>query len=942
MLEQEKIELFNRKLDELLQIPSAANALPSLATPPHLMQDAGAAASSTSHPPSPHLSHLPSIYGKTEEGSAGEGAGGEVQELLQTAFQLSHLSLPSEIQPNDPLRSRWAAQARHKAAKPFNPLRWVWIGAVVIALALLIIFRQPVLASVTQLFGYTYIPETGFVRLETVRVLKNPVIQEHDRRSLTVSKGLATPKWTEVWIEFSEAAQPLEKAWLELPSGTKLEMAGWEWYPDEPGTKGLHLYFPVAGDESNQFTLALAEGWRLPLQWIPASEAGLNSAEVFAPYPSPLPEATGTPETGGETDLTTEVSSITQSPIPACLEHEGLRICVRAATTTQEGTRVLLEAHVIQGEWIPGEYSGSGFAVPDPLVRPNTPITLTDDHGWVLNLNPDSAWTPTNQDDTGAYVQTIDFPALAPDAKTAVLTIPALTARVPIQASIQIDLGDSPSAGQSLDIDQTVTVLGQTIHFNRALLEGSGTDLFLHIYSDTVEVVDGKMITLMENTRPEGADISFGGGFDPQIRKFELTYNLLTPNSGLLTGRLILPITGAVILMPGPFQLAFQAPPPLEIVEQTPEVVDSANFTPEPAATALPMSDFQYSGRPLNPGEAVFAVVKGSATALYVTNPQNNAGSEWLVTLPGKVSQVAIHPDRGGLDYMTTADLDMGSLQYQQLYTLRFTESQPKLLISKLDSGIARISWSADRHYMAYTRLVQPPGENSQWQIWLLDLSCRETLDCQLRQLPIPSELQLFDLAWAPEGYRLALPGTSTLSPSGASDIYLLELSEQGDLTGISNLTSSEDKDDQSPQWLPDGSGLVFSCSYAGIPANEYDLCRNNLEPGVDQPLLHLPAKFMTFVLSPDGKSVVHAVYTTKSNPGKVQLFNLEDQSNRTLAEAYFDQYLSFSPDGGFLAYISAEGNTAGKKVMLINLASGEVTLAFAIGDEGVITWLGW
>ena len=287
-------------------------------------------------------------------GSGNGSAAGVLDEhdraALRSASVLAQVDFSSELKPNPALHERWRKAASAGSVRENRPaLRWAWALVALVVLALLVTFRQPVAAALGRLFGIAYIPGAGFVQVDAVRVLKNPVTQIVDGRSLTVLRGLSGERDTQLWLEYSDEARPGEDAWLEMPDGQRYDAFWWGWDPDEPGTRGVRLAFPLLPAEVTQVTLGLPEGWRIPLEWIPAAESSLQPANLTVELATPTPpEGDATPEAS-----TGETAAQACIDIPAA----ATRLCVQAAARTSQGLELMLEAQS-SGELKPGSIHG--------------------------------------------------------------------------------------------------------------------------------------------------------------------------------------------------------------------------------------------------------------------------------------------------------------------------------------------------------------------------------------------------------------------------------------------------------------------------------------------------------------------------------------------------------------------------------------------------------
>ena len=89
---------------------------------------------------------------------------------LQTAPLLMGMDLDANIAPQPELRVRWISHTRtlnsQRSNRSLFTTKWAWIVAILLVLALLIAFRQPVFAAVGRLFGYIYIQDSGFLPAE--------------------------------------------------------------------------------------------------------------------------------------------------------------------------------------------------------------------------------------------------------------------------------------------------------------------------------------------------------------------------------------------------------------------------------------------------------------------------------------------------------------------------------------------------------------------------------------------------------------------------------------------------------------------------------------------------------------------------------------------------------------------------------------------------------
>lgn len=826
-----------------------------------------------------------------------------------------------------------------KASSPivFPRKTWVVIGLALVILITAFIFHQPVLAAIGRLFGYGYLPEIGFVQLDTTRVLRNPVTQETEGSNLTVLYGLAEQDQTIVWLSFDDEAQPADGAWLETPTGERFNLLHWDWETSRTNPQGVRLEFPALAADISQVTLALPQGWRIPLKWIPAAQAGIPSAEINIPYP--------TAQANGASSSSIETSQ-------PCIQASELQVCLIAAQMDEQGAHVLLEAVSLGNQFTPGSLFG-GLVETNPLNH-DTKLQLSDDLGNSV-LYSESPLEST-QPEGDRLLQPLTFPVLSTDAKYWTLRVPAFRATTVFVEPLEltIDLGSDPQPGQVLSINQKLNILGQTVRFTQATLEGDGvTSLRVKLLSELQSENQDLVIAGLDLGKPEGIDDRYGSGFNSQGQVVVFS-ELIGPISGKKTGLLTFPIIGANIILPGPFEFVVAAPAmAVDSPVETPLVVDGSNFIPQPTPTPITLDSYQYSGRAIQAGDLLFTVVGESDTLLYAAHPSSDFAPELIATLPGQVYQFYIHPDRLGLDYLVGEKVSEDGFSFYrspQLFSVRFADSKPQQLFAfhrgsdQVKGTELLATWSNDGRLMVFssTGFFPKPGEATNKMGWF-DLTCRDTGNCQPEYLQLPPGLAINPFEFSLDDYKLLMQGSYINGMgSGAGDIFLINFNSQLQPEGIQNLTNSDQVDEESPQWLPDGSGFLSACSDDKTPNNEYNLCQHGVSIRQNETLLRLPFNMHQFKLSSDGKMLVDLIFVPDAikSQRNLRLFNLETRQTTTLmqkSDLYLDAQ-SFSPDSQYLGFVW-EG---GRKLSVIQLESGkEYNLSDRV-KTGAISWLSW
>jgi hypothetical protein len=792
---------------------------------------------------------------------------------------------------------------------------WIVIGLVLVALITVFIFRQPVLAAASRLFGYGYFPPVGFVQLDTAHILNNPVKQEHAGNSLTVVSGLATPDHTVLWLEYSDNAQPADGAWLETATGERIALSNWNWDPNQPNTKGIRLEFPPIPTGETQTILAFPEGWRLPLTWIPASQSALQSVSVVS---------------NTESSTTSTQSSTTPSEI--CDEQHDLNFCLLAATTTVENTSVLVEAQSSNPKITPGDsYQGLVWSTA------TDPVTLRDEQGVIYPM-------------TGQQGDTLIFPVISSGEQKVSLAVPGILATVAIpEQIIRVDMGENPQPDQVISLNADIQVLGTTVHFRKATFVGDGINsLRLTLIAEPVETKDGMTPLMLQMGKPERVDDLYGSGnLDGSKALF---VELIRPQ-GKISGVLELPIVEATVILSGPFEFTFSLPQMTLQPSPTPAVVNPDTFSPAPTSTPLALDTYWFNGVLPKTGDLLFTIVEGETTGLFTVNPTNPSKPQQIATLPGQVYQVYLHPDGLGIDYLAgeqKIDNDTSYYRGAQLFTLRFADPAPRLLFTFPTGGDSVIgteyvaNWSFDGKLMAYQyyNSQQKPGEPF-WKLGWMNMACRESGNCQGQEIQFPQGLDLYSPQFSLQGYNLMLEGSNSSSGSGASDIFLINFNQDGIPGNVVNLSNTDQIDERVPHWNPKTGQVVALCPADPSEAKK-EICFYDPISGKQQEgaiiNLYNPQDYQVF--SQGDRGIVENINPDAGGKGTFELLllNFDGTVEPVLTSSRWFDGFTLSEDGNFLAY-SVDG---GKKLTLITLQTGVSTAVYQSEVVGTISWMGW
>jgi len=838
----------------------------------------------------------------------------KAEAVLQVAVALHEMDFEAELAPRAELRTRWERQSQtlNPDQRPIRRLftaRIIWAAALILALALIVAFRQPVLATVSRLFGYIYIQDSGFLPADSTLVLQQPVMQEHNAGTATVSRGVSRPDGTSLYIEYSDTASPADGTFLEIAGGAQLALSYWEYSPNSPGSHGIKLGFPALPAGITQTTLVLPAGWHLPLAWIPAAQ-------------SQLPDVRAVPYVDA-----------TQQPAPVadlCVEKHGIKLCLQAATTGSEATSVLIDATATNpalgtSAWLQGLVWQSR----------TEPVTLRDEQG---NIYPLDIRRPPLDG-------TLFFPPLG-GTHTLTLTIPALYATVDISDQmITVDMGTDPQPGTIIPLDANIQVLGATVHFSKATFVGDGvSSLRLTLNADgPIQTVDGITPEALELGRPARVDDLYGGG---TLVDGKGLFVELIQGGRKITGVLDLPIVSATVIVQGPFTFTFNLSD-LPAITPTPLVADPGNFSPAPTPTPMSLDSYSYSGQTLQTGDLLYAVWNGSHSDLYRFNPANGIKPALFVTLPGRVFSIHLYADRAGMDYLAGQINSDMVVESTALYTLRFSDPRPRLLHTSPDGIITYPVWSFDGRLMAFAFQLPDPGEL--WpRVGWIDMNCRSSGECPVQVLDAPAEYKLGASAFSPQGYWLAMNGVDTTYAAG--EIYLLQFDNNAQPGQVQNITNTGGVFDGGPQWIA-GNKLAWNCTISDANDPNRDIphiCLQDISSGSASPQKIFTNNDFDFVfgLSSQGNYFWQNVFV-RIDPGSYQMWLHDRKGNSRMLSAApnFDggyERPAFSQDERFLAYFSASDydKSVPETLHIANTSTGQELAIF--DNINPVGWMGW
>ncbi|MBI1793173.1 MAG: hypothetical protein HYR70_03160 [Chloroflexi bacterium] len=265
----------------------------------------------------------------------------------------------------------------------------------------------------------------------------------------------------------------------------------------------------------------------------------------------------------------TPTPTLAPTKIPAATEPIGCKtirmiaICIQNVTRTDTETQVKLK-FVVESPMVTVEV-GTSFIGSD-LQNEFAPI-LSDGQGHSYSLIEAADNMLIQFDDVQrVYFQTLRFQPVSADAKKLTVSLPMVSVDTPSKAeTFQIDLGQNPQPGQTLALNVTATIGGQTFHFVKAEFGGDGVrSLPVTLYMELAKLPDDIFLMSPAFGDPEKG-IFFSEKFGtPNI----ITSDLVVPpgkTSGLtantyVSGVLNIVVNRITYWYRGPFEITRQLP----------------------------------------------------------------------------------------------------------------------------------------------------------------------------------------------------------------------------------------------------------------------------------------------------------------------------------------------------------------------------------------------
>jgi hypothetical protein len=582
----------------------------------------------------------------------------------------------------------------------------------------------------------------------------------------------------------------------------------------------------------------------------------------------------------------------------------------------------------------------------DGLVRQSEtePVRLRDEQGTIYPL--DNQRPPLNG--------TLIFPPLS-GAHALTLTVPGVLASVDIPDQvISVNVGFNPQPDTVIPLDVNIQVLGAIVHFSKATFVANGdSSLRLTLNADEpIQTVDGMTPFMLQLGRPDRVDDLYGNG---DFGGSKDIFVELIHGSSKITGVISIPIVSATVIVHGPFEFTFNLSNTPAII-QTPLVADPGGFTPAPTPTSMPLDSYAYSGRKLESGDLLYTVLDGDKTNVYAYTPGAGSQPSLAAILPGAVSQVYIHPDHQGMDYLAGIQVTRDRNTYidsVSLYTLNFGEPAPHLLYNFLpisENGIGTPgagNWSYDGRFVIFETPTTQPG-NQPWNFVWFDLSCRTAGNCESHEIVVPPGFSLSYPFFAPNDYRILFTGLDT-GIGGIPGIFLLDLNPlqpNNPVVKIPSQMAIADLAGYPAQWAPDGK--IFTGCWDGTSPETDFFCKIDPTTGVaahGEPISKNMGGYrlfaLTYSLSPSGDRLLYLVFPKMATDTSIPDLRFLDQDGHPgviVASSFSITNAIFSPSGQSIAYMIEDK----QRVEVYDILTGNHIIVFNGNVPSALSLIGW
>lgn len=214
----------------------------------------------------------------------------------------------------------------------------------------------------------------------------------------------------------------------------------------------------------------------------------------------------------------------------------------------------------------------------------------------------------------------------------------------------------------------------------------------------------------------------------------------------------------------------------------------------------------------------------------------------------GHAYDPAVSPDRHNLAFTTSSGEGNSSIQLQEIVS-----GSSKQISPSGNLNCRYPSWSPESRYIAFS--CEVPNQELTARIYVYDVQTEKINKLEAQQGGFPD--------WSVEN-QIVFEGRKDNDVNNSIDLFLVN----PDGTDLRNITNSDDYDEETPSWSPDGSQITYA-KYPTRQSNQSQISVMNLKDGtIYQISIRVPGPNSNPVWSPIGQTIA---FINEATDGQLQ-----------------------------------------------------------------------
>lgn len=253
---------------------------------------------------------------------------------------------------------------------------------------------------------------------------------------------------------------------------------------------------------------------------------------------------------------TMEIEVIEALPMD-CDANKSFALCVNEVTFVDKTMQILVEISLIDEQiQLVWPFAPADYRPPEDPV-----IYLVDVDGnkveHIVDLTLPEPGEITREGTRSE--QRFLFPSSPASTGRFTIHVPLVVVKAPMSGAVQLDLGPELRHGSSYSLDASVSLLGSSVVFDKAIIDEHG---YFHLYSAPVDLGENIILRWLRVGMPEGWGNRIGPGnkYNFEEKRQHVWFPIPEDYSELTTGSTRIPFYGAVLYIIGPFEMTFEVP----------------------------------------------------------------------------------------------------------------------------------------------------------------------------------------------------------------------------------------------------------------------------------------------------------------------------------------------------------------------------------------------